>query len=129
VLAVRITRSGWEKALSLAALTSFDRSIFRSPDEWEKQFRATPVHLQWDTERSLRAAALPYYSIQVGLSRHIIVEYVEQWVKGIEDLTPRVRKMYDLLQSGQGEKAKKLLPPEKVYPVRSELARRLLIRG
>lgn len=129
VLAIRITRAGWEQALSLATLTSFDRSIFRTPDEWSVQFRASPVHLQWDTERSLRGAALPYYSIQVGLSRHIIGEYVEQWVTGIEDLTPRVRKMYDLLQSGQAEKARRHLPPEKVYPVRPDLAPRLLIRA
>jgi hypothetical protein len=129
VLAVRITRTGWEKALSLATLTSFDRSIFRSPDEWAGQFRMSPVHLQWDTERSLRGAALPYFSIQIGLSRQIIVEYVEQWVKGIEDLTPRVRKMYESLQSRQAEKAKRLLPPEKVFPVCPELARRLLIRN
>lgn len=127
VLAVRITRAGWEKALSLATLTSFDRSIFRSPDDWEQQFRQAPVHLQWDTERTLRGAALPHYSIQVGLSRHIITEYVEQWITGIEDLTPRVRKMREWLQAGEAEKAKKHLPPEKVYPVPTALARRLLI--
>ena len=62
VLGIRITRAGWEKALSLATLTSFDRSIFRSPDEWEEQFRASPVHLQWDPERTLRGAALLYFS-------------------------------------------------------------------
>lgn len=129
VLAVRITRAGWEKALSLATLTSFDRSIFRTPDEWSEQFQASPVHLQWDPERSLRGAALPYYSIQVGLSRHIIAEYVEQWVTEIEDLTPRVRKMYELLQSGHAEKVKRHLPPEKVYPVKPDLAPRLLIRA
>jgi hypothetical protein len=127
VLAVRITRAGWEKALSLAVLTSFDPSIFRSPAEWEERFKAALVHLQWDTERSLRGAALPYFSIQLGLSRHIIGEYVEQWVTAIEDYTPRVRKIHELLQSGQAEKAKRHLPPEKVYPVGADLARRLLI--
>ena len=92
------------------------------------QFQASPVHLQRDTERSLRGAALPYDSIQVGLSRHIIVEYVGQRVTGIEDITPRVRTMYELLQSGQSEKAGRQLPPEKVYPIRPDLATRLLIR-
>jgi Domain of unknown function (DUF4291) len=129
VLAIRITRAGWEKALSMATLTSFDRSIFRSPDEWMEQFRASPVHLQWDPERTLRGAAVPYFSIQIGLSRRIIGEYVEEWVRAIEDLSPRVKKMYELLQSGQAEKAKRLLPPEKVYPVHSNLARSLLIRA
>lgn len=127
VLAVRIRREGWEKALSLAVLTSFDRRLFRSPDEWSRQFRGALVHLQWDTERSLRGAPLPHFSIQIGLGRQIIGEYVETWTVGIEDLTSRVRKMHDLIDSGHSEKARRHLPPEKVYPVSSELASRLLI--
>jgi hypothetical protein len=129
VLCVRVGRSGWEKALSLACLTSFVPGVFASPDEWAEQFAAAQVHLQWDPERSLRGAGLPYYSIQVGLSRHVIREYVDEWVARIEDYTPRVRKIYDLLQSGQADKAKRLLPPERVYPVGAELGRRLLIAG
>jgi len=129
VLAVRIARSGWEKALSLATLTSFDPSAFRSPADWDEQFRAAKVHLQWDTERSLRGAGLPHYSIQIGLSRHIIGEYVEEWVISIEDITPRVRKIYNALQGGKVDQAKRHLPPENVYRVSPELARRLLIRG
>lgn len=35
--------------------------------------------------------------------------------------------MYDLLQAGQADKAKRLLPPERAYPVSAELGRRLLI--
>jgi hypothetical protein len=83
--------------------------------------------LQWDPERSLRGAGLPYFSVQVGLSRHIIREYVEDWVVQIEDSTSRVRKMYDFLQSGHADKARRLLPPERVYPVSPELGVRLLI--
>jgi hypothetical protein len=128
ILAVRITRSGWEKSLSQAVLTSFEPAVFRSPQEWDERFRQAVVHAQWDTERSLRGAALNYFSIQVGLSRHIIREYVEEWVVAIEDLTPRVRKMHDLLQGGQADKARRQLPPEPVYPVTAEIGRRLLIK-
>jgi hypothetical protein len=127
VLAVRIKRTGWEKALSLAVLTSFVPGVFASPDEWAEQFAAAKVHLQWGPERSLRGAGLPYYSIQVGLSRHIIREYVEEWVVGIEDYMARVRKIYNLLQSGQADRAKRQLPLERVYPIWRELGRRLLI--
>jgi hypothetical protein len=127
VLAVRIKRTGWERALSLAALTSFAPGIFASPDEWAEQLAAAQVHVQWDPERSLRGTGLPYSSIQVGLSRHVIREYVEEWVVGIEDYTARVRKIYDLLQSGKADKAKRQLPLERVYPVGRELARRLLM--
>jgi len=128
-LAVRITRAGWERALSLAVLTSFDSSIFRSPADWEARFQAARVHLQWDPERSLRGGSLPHYSIQIGLSRHIVSEYVESWITRVEDETPRVRKIYELLQSGQADKAKRYLPPEKVYPVEPGLAQRLRINA
>ena len=127
ILAVRITRVGWEKALALAVPTSFAPSLFRSPAEWEARFRSAPVHLQWDTERSLRGGGLPCFSIQVGLSRHIIREYVEDWVVRIEDLTPRVRKARERLRSGRGDEARSLIPPERVYPVAPGLAARLLI--
>lgn len=129
ILCVRVRRAGWEKALSLACLTSFEPRVFASPDEWAAQFAAAEVHLQWDTERSLRGAGLSCYSIQIGLSRHVIREYADEWVAGIEDITPRVRKISELLQSGQAKKAKRQLPPERVYPVGRELGRRLLIGG
>ena len=129
ILCVRVKHTGWESALSQAVLTSFEPRVFASREEWAEQFTAARVHLQWDPERSLRGAGLPYGSIQVGLSRHVIREYADEWVVRIEDYTPRVRKIYDLLQSGQADKARRLLPPERVYPVSAELGRRLLIGG
>jgi hypothetical protein len=129
VLAIRLARTAWERALSLAVLTSFVPGVFASPDEWAEQFAAAQVHLQWDPERSLRGAGLPYYSIQVGLSRHVIREYVEEWVVGIEDYTARVQQIYGLLQSGKADKAKRQLPPERIYSVGGDLARRLLIEA
>ena len=129
VLAVRLKRSGWEKALSLAVHTTFVPGVFATPEEWAMQFAAAAVHLQWDPERSLRGAGLPHGSIQVGLSRHVIREYVDEWVVRIEDATPRVRKMHDLMQSGKTDRAKRHLPPERVYPVAAVLARQLLLGG
>ena len=128
ILAVRVQRSGWEKALSLAVLTAFDARVFASPEAWNRAFADARVHVQWDPERSLRGANLPYRSIQVGVSRHLIEEYVGKWVTQIEDYTPRARKMYELIQAGQTEKAKQHLPPERVYTVSAEIGRRLLIK-
>jgi hypothetical protein len=129
ILAVRVRRSGWERALSLAVLTSFAPGVFASPDAWAEQFAAARVHVQWDPERSLRGAGLPYSSIQAGLSRQVIREYVEEWVVGIEDYTARVRKIYDLLRSGKADGARRLLPGERIYPVGRDLGHRLLIEA
>src|SRR3954471_313681 len=68
VLAVEISRAGFEWALAHACLSHFDRS--HHPDEraWSEQLRASPVRVQWDPERSLHLRALAHRSLQVGLS-------------------------------------------------------------
>lgn len=126
-LAVRIRRSGWEKALSLAVLTSPEAAVFRSPDEWTRAFAEAKVHIQWDTERNLRGGALPCYSIQVGVGRDLIREFAEEWIVSIEDRTPLVRKLYQQIQSGHADGAAKHLPRERPYPVDPALGKRLLI--
>jgi hypothetical protein len=124
-LAVRITRAGWERALSLGVLTTPEATIFPTRSQWERQFREATVHIQWDPERSLRGGSLPHGSIQVGLSRHIIREFVETWVVAIEDFTQRDAKIRGLLQSGNATAAQRQLPPEKVYSVSPEIGRRI----
>ena len=123
ILAVRITRAGWEEALSLGVLTTAEPRTYASYAAWEEQFREAQVHIQWDPERSLRGVSQPHSSIQVGLSRHVIRRYVEEWTVGIEDYTPRVRKIATLLRSGRESQAKALLPTERVYPLSPELRR------
>lgn len=127
LLAVRIRRAAWDRALSLGVLTSPERGAFRSPEDWARAFADAKVHVQWDTERTLRGAALPYYSIQVGISRHLIREYAEEWILAIQDYTPLARKMHGHLQTGHADRAAKLLPKERPYPVEPNTARRLLI--
>jgi len=128
ILAIRITRQGWEEALSLATLTSPDSHVYRSSDEWRAQFEQTFVHVQWDPERTLRGKSLPMKSIQVGLSRHIVEKYVNDWTVEICDVTPLVRKIHGLLQEGQEAKAKSFLPKERVYTLDQAIARRIGIR-
>ncbi len=127
ILAVHIKRSCWEKALSLGVLTS-PESIHGSGKKWEENFKNAKVHVQWDTERSQKGAPLSYYSIQVGLSRHIITEYVEDWIVKIEDLTSLVHKLNKLRKEGSKHFSKHL-PAEKVYPVSKELGKHLMIKG
>ncbi|MFJ8968668.1 MULTISPECIES: DUF4291 domain-containing protein [Streptomyces] len=107
VLAVRMTREGWEKALSRAVLTTADPAAVDR----------APVHVQWDPERSPRGAALNHYSIQVGIGRHLIRTFTDDWIVSLTDLTPRVRKAATLLQTGHAAKAQRLFPPERAYPL------------
>ncbi|WP_433235806.1 DUF4291 domain-containing protein [Actinomadura nitritigenes] len=122
VLAVRITRAGWEEALAQAVPTDPDRRVFRSSDEWRRRFAHAHVHVQWDPERSINGGKLEVRSIQVGLSRHIVDRYVDDWILAIDDRTPLVRKIHGLLQAGRTAQAKALLPKERLYPLPPALA-------
>ncbi|HEY7348254.1 MAG TPA: DUF4291 domain-containing protein [Ktedonobacterales bacterium] len=128
ILAIRITRQGWEEALSQAVLTTPDSGIYRDADEWRSQQKQALVNIQWDPERTIHGASLPYRSIQVGLSRHIIEKYVSEWTLEIRNATPLVRKISALLKAGETSKAQDLLPKERVYPVSPAIARRLGIK-
>ncbi len=56
---------------------------------------------------------------------HIIREYVDDWLVGIADYTPLTKKIRRLCDEGHYDRAKKLLPAERVYPVDAEVARNL----
>jgi hypothetical protein len=112
VLAVRITRQGFEEALAAAKLSSGDTT-------------GAPVVVQWDPERSLRGAKLDYRSIQIGLGRAIVDRYVSEWTTSIRDLTPLVVRMRELRAAGEWEHCKRLLPREAPYPLPKEIGRML----
>jgi DNA-binding PadR family transcriptional regulator len=124
-LAVRITRKGWEEALGNAVLTSPDRRVYRDSAAWREEFKRALVHVQWDPEYSIRGAKLDHRSIQVGLGRNIVERYVDEWTLEIRDLTPIVNKISGLLKAGQEDRAKRLLPAEKTYPLDPAIARRI----
>ena len=125
ILAVVIQREGWDEALSLGVLTSYETGVHQSPQLWREEFERAPVHVQWDPERSIRGADVGVNSIQVGLGREVIANFVDDWVVELRDLTPLVRKIHALVKSGHADKARKLLPSERIYPVDAQVAARL----
>jgi hypothetical protein len=107
VLAVRMTRQGWEEALSRAVLTTADPAAVAQ----------AAVHVQWDPERSPRGAALNHYSVQVGIGRHLIRTFNDDWIVSLTDLTPRVRRAAALMRTGHAAQAQRLFPTERAYPL------------
>lgn len=90
VLAVRMTRTGFERALGMAALSHFDRTVYDDAAAWAAQKAASPVRVQWDPERTPSGAALDHRSLQVGIGGVAVDSYVDEWVVGLEDITDRV---------------------------------------
>jgi hypothetical protein len=122
VLAVEITRAGFEWALARACLSHYDRDLHGNKATWSRQLKTSPVRVQWDPERSLHLTALPYRSLQVGLSGEAVDRYVNDWLVAITDITPTVHHVRDLLHGGDEQAAAAHLPVEHVYPLPAHIA-------
>ncbi len=103
--------------------------------------------MQWDPERDLRMRPLPHRSLQLGLAGEAAARYADEWILavsythldvykrqdewilGIEDVTPRAHRIKALLTAGDVDAARALLPPEREYPLDREACAHLLIRG
>jgi hypothetical protein len=117
VLAIQITRSGFEEALSQACLSHYDPDIYPDRATWTDRKQTSPVRVQWDPERSITLEPLPWRAIQVGLSGLAAENFVNRWAVDITDITSLV---HDLQQA-----AVPVLPPtlvEEPYPVPPAIA-------
>ncbi|MFC0006747.1 DUF4291 domain-containing protein [Micromonospora siamensis] len=122
VLAVDITRQGFEWALARACLSHYDRALHGDRASWSRRLRTSPVRVQWDPERSLQLTALPYRSLQVGLSGEAVDRYVDDWIVAVTDITPMVHRVRQLLRDGDEAAAAAQLPVERGYPLPAEIA-------
>lgn len=117
VLAVEITRAGFDAAVREACLSHYDPDVHPDQGAWKQALRTSPVRVQWDPERDLHLNALPYRSLQLGLSGPASRAYADEWTVSIRDVTPLAREIHALLRSGETEAARALLPAETPYPV------------
>jgi Domain of unknown function (DUF4291) len=115
VLAVRITRKGFEEALSNACLSHFDSDVFASHEDWRQRLAETSVRVQWDPERGPDLQPLPWRSLQVGLAGTAVSKYVDEWIVGITDMTDRARTL-----RGIDPVNINYLPQERPYPISRE---------
>jgi len=121
ILAIQITREGFEWALGHSSLSSFEPGIYASEQAWIERKRVSSVRVQWDPERSLLLAPLPWRSIQIGLSGNAASQYVHKWITGLSDITANVHEIRDLIAAGKHHTALIGLPAERPYELPDEL--------
>ena len=122
VLAVEITRDGFEWALRHSCLSSFEAGTYASRAAWEERRRLSPVRVQWDPERSLSLAPLNHRAIQVGLSGEAVHRFLGEWIVRLTDVTPSVRSVAEAVDAGELQAAEAQLPREAPYPLSDDLA-------
>ncbi|MGW7267900.1 DUF4291 domain-containing protein [Streptomyces sp. NPDC054842] len=117
VLAVEIDRAGFEWALRNACLSHYVPALHEDQQAWKRQLRQAPARVQWDPERDLRLAPLPYRSLQLGLAGEAAARYADEWIVGIEDVTPLAHEVHAHVRAGELDLAAALLPEERPYPL------------
>jgi hypothetical protein len=125
ILAVEMTRTGFEWALANASLSHYDRQVHESAEAWAAGKRISPVRVQWDPERSIDLQPLPHRAIQIGLSGEAVTRYVDDWIRGITDVTRTATEVRRLLADGGRDAAEEALPGERVYPLPESLRDRI----
>ncbi|MFJ8670252.1 DUF4291 domain-containing protein [Streptomyces sp. NPDC093600] len=126
VLAVEITREGFEWALRHACLSHYDRGLHADQAAWKRELRQSPTRVQWDPERDLRLTALPYRSLQLGLAGEASRAYADEWTVAVRDVTPLAHRIHALVRAGELDAARAELPEERPYPAGPELLGRLV---
>lgn len=122
VLAIEITRDGFDWALEHSCASSFDSSRYPDRESWAELVRDRPVRIQWDPERSLRLGPLPHRCVQVGLGGPAVARYVDEWTVSITDVTALAKRVHQAIMLGQLADAAALLPVERPYELPAPIA-------
>lgn len=114
ILAIDIKREGFEWALMNGCLSHKPEHL--NNEEWKIHKSKYPVRIQWDPERDIFSQPLSYRAIQIGLSEEAVLKYINEWIITINDITNDVLTIKHLIDKGDVENAKNMLPIEKIYP-------------
>lgn len=125
VLAIQITRDGFEWALAHAALSHYEPGTYDSLQQWAERKQASPVRVQWDPDRSLTLSPLNHRAIQVGLSGEAVSRYLGQWITSITDITSLTRSIRRHVSAGDLDSARAHLPAEAAYPLPASISARI----
>ncbi|MFD6948527.1 hypothetical protein A6A08_18585 [Nocardiopsis sp. TSRI0078] len=117
VLAVEVTRAGFEWALRNACLSHFTAGVHADRREWRRRLRESPARVQWDPERDPHLRPLEHRSLQLGLAGEAAHRYADEWIVSVTDATPLTHRIHTLVQAGELEAAARLLPDERPYPL------------
>ncbi|MFJ8478375.1 DUF4291 domain-containing protein [Kitasatospora sp. NPDC094011] len=116
VLAIEITREGFEWALANACLTHYEHGLHTDRAAWKRQLKRAPARVQWDPERDLHLRPLPHRSLQLGLAGEAAERYADDWIVSIDDVTALAHTIHAHVRDGDLDAARRLLPAERPYP-------------
>ncbi len=115
ILAIDIKRTGFDEILENAVLSSYNKRMGISRDEWKTKVAVSEVRCQFDPDRDIYGNPQQVRAIQLGLRGDAVRRYIDEWIAGITDITEDVRYLKGL-RDNEILTADKL-PAEREYPV------------
>jgi hypothetical protein len=121
ILAVEISRDGFEWALEHACLAHYEHGLHPDRAAWKRQMKLAPARVQWDPERDLHLQPLPHRSLQLGLAAEAAQRYAREWIVTITNVTALAHTIHAHVRDGALDAARQLLPEEHPYPADGKL--------
>lgn len=125
ILAIDISREGFEWALAHGALSTFDPSVYASIEAWKRALSDAPVVIQWDPDRDILLKKTAWRTIQIGLRPDAVRPYTSDWTLRINDVTQLAHSVHSAVSCGEYARAAALVPVEEPYPLPVHLATRI----
>nr|WP_211247645.1 DUF4291 domain-containing protein [Cryptosporangium arvum] len=113
VLAIEITRAGFEWAVTHACPAQYDSRLHPSAAAWKRELKRAPARVQWDPERDLHLRPLGHRSLQLGLAGEAARRYADEWIVAVTDVTAVAREIHELVRRDDLSAAAALLPAER----------------
>ena len=116
VLAIDMKREAFEYLVNNAVMTTYQKEIYSSYEEWKMLIHSSDIRMQWDPERDIYGNPLKHRSLQIGLKGNAIRKYVDEWILNITDITDFVLELKSMISMKKDVSA--LLPKEMVYRIK-----------
>ncbi|GFZ91567.1 hypothetical protein GCM10008018_42290 [Paenibacillus marchantiophytorum] len=113
ILAIDISREGFDAILSDVVLSSFHSDAYVSLDEWKLKLQNSQVRCQWDPDRDIHGNPLHRRAVQLGLKGDMVENYVHKWIVEVNDITEHVIQIREAIQLNSFEVS--MLPNEREY--------------
>ena len=114
VLAVRITRAGFDELLREAVHSTYLADVYGDQGRWKAAVERSEVRVQWDPDHDPAGAKVERRALQLGLRGSALARYGREWIVEIEDITDFVHEQYEHVRTHNYSQL--VTPSETVYP-------------
>ena len=120
ILAIRISKEGWEELLSQATISSFKQEYHNTRDEWKEELSKSEVRLQWDPNHDPYGNKKDRKAIQIGIKGEMLRKFNDEMIVEISDITKFVSEQRIHVENEQLQHLE--IPIETIFePKRTDL--------